>query len=69
MAAIPGGQVPILEVNGVVLQQSVTIAHYAARRAGLCGSNDLEAAQAEMVAQILHENVNRREIVIDYISQ
>ena len=45
---MPFGQVPILEVDGKVLSQSITIARYLARQHGLAGKNDWEQAQADM---------------------
>ena len=41
---------PLLEVDGEVLAQSMTIARFAARECGLAGSNSLAAAKADMAA-------------------
>ncbi|EGZ23684.1 hypothetical protein PHYSODRAFT_353862 [Phytophthora sojae] len=45
---LPFGQVPILEVDGVVYAQSMAIARYAAKIAGLYPSNAVEALKADM---------------------
>merc|ERR1711962_785031 len=44
------GQLPILSWDGVELAQSMAIARFVARRAGLAGRTDLEFVQADMVA-------------------
>jgi len=45
----PLGQVPVLEYNGEVLSQSITIARFLAKEFGLAGKTNLEQAQADMV--------------------
>merc|ERR1711971_1076119 len=49
-AATTFGQIPVLRWDGVELAQSMAIVRFVARRAGLAGKNDLEFAQADMVA-------------------
>merc|ERR1712184_234620 len=44
------GQLPMLQWDGVELAQSMAIARFVARRAGLAGKTDLEFVQADMVA-------------------
>merc|ERR1712038_436920 len=44
------GQLPMLSWDGVELAQSMAIARFVARRAGLAGRTDLEFVQADMVA-------------------
>merc|ERR1712062_238199 len=44
------GQLPMLFWDGVELAQSMAIARFVARRAGLAGRTDLEFVQADMVA-------------------
>ena len=46
---MPGGQMPVLEVDGIQLSQSRTIARYLANKYKLTGSTALEQAQADMV--------------------
>jgi len=43
------GQVPILEMNGVHLAQTQTIARFLARKFNLTGANDWEAAKCDEV--------------------
>jgi len=45
----PFGQLPILEVDGVKLGQSNTIARFLARRFNLAGKTDVEQARADML--------------------
>ena len=56
----PFGQIPILEYDGVVLAQSVTIARFLAKKAGLAGRNELENAQADMVVDHVHDLMNSK---------
>jgi len=46
---LPYGQVPILEVNGEVIGQSIAISRYIARRYGFYGSTPEEGAKADML--------------------
>ena len=47
------GQLPLLEVEGQTLAQSLTIARYLARQHGLAGNTDIAAAEADMVIDSL----------------
>ena len=46
---MPLGQVPVLEYNGEVLCQSISIARFLAKEFGLAGKTNLEQAQADMI--------------------
>ena len=46
---MPLGQLPVLEFDGQVLSQSLTIARFLAKEFGLAGKTNLEQAQADMV--------------------
>ena len=46
-ATLPLGQLPILEVDGKTIGQSMAIARYCARRFGLAGKDELESAMAD----------------------
>merc|ERR1712156_1257588 len=48
------GQLPMLSWDGVELAQSMAIARFVARRAGLAGRTDLEFVQADMVLFSFH---------------
>lgn len=40
---MPMGKVPVLEIDGKVLNQSMAIARYLSKKAGLAGSDDWES--------------------------
>ena len=46
-ASLPMGQLPVLEVDGKTIGQSMAIARYCARRFGLAGKDELEGAMAD----------------------
>ena len=46
-ASLPMGQLPILEVDGKTIGQSMTIARFCGRRFGLAGKDELEGALAD----------------------
>jgi glutathione S-transferase len=48
-ATTPWGTLPVLEVDGRPIGQSMTIARYVAREAGLAGSNSVEQALIDSV--------------------
>ncbi|TMW63435.1 hypothetical protein Poli38472_002376 [Pythium oligandrum] len=52
---LPLGQVPIIEMGGKTYPQSMAIARYAARIAGLYPTDDLEALNVEVVLETLVE--------------
>merc|ERR1711892_934545 len=54
----PLGQLPVLEMDGQTLGQSMTIARYLARRFGLAGKNDLDAAEADQAVDAVTDLVN-----------
>merc|ERR1712127_878081 len=45
--SVPMGQVPFMEVDGKMICQSMAIARYCAKKYGLAGATDLEAALAD----------------------
>lgn len=51
---MPFGQMPILELNGKIANQSIAIARYAAKQAKLVGDNDWENLEIDSVV----DNVN-----------
>ena len=47
----PFGGLPILEVDGRIIGQSLAIARYVARECGLAGSNSIDTAVADSIAE------------------
>ena len=56
--AMPGGQMPALEVDGVKLGQSMTIARFLANKFNLAGSTPMEKAQADMIVDCVTDFFN-----------
>jgi len=54
-AGTPFGQLPILEVDGVMLCQSNACARLVARRHNLAGQSELEQAQVDMIVDCLED--------------
>lgn len=52
---MPFGQMPVLEVDGIRVHQSVAIARYVAKRVGLAGSNDWESLQIDIVVDTFND--------------
>lgn len=52
---VPMGQLPVLEVDGVLLCQSQAIARYLAKQFGFNGKTDLEAAQIDSVVGCIED--------------
>lgn len=52
---MPMGQMPVLDVDGQRVHQSMSIARYAARRAGLAGSNDWETLLIDVAADTIND--------------
>ena len=52
---MPGGQLPVLELEGLQLTQPITIARYLAHRYNLAGCNSEENARADMIVDCIHE--------------
>jgi len=50
---MPLGQMPVLEVDGIKVNQSFAIARYLAKRFGLAGSNDWESLQVDVAVDTL----------------
>lgn len=54
-AAMPFGQMPILEVDGQRVHQSLAIVRYLGRRVGLAGSNDWESLLIDVVGDTCND--------------
>ena len=53
-SAMPFGVLPVLEVDGEVISESIAICRYIAKTVGLYGETPLEQAQIDMVV----DNIN-----------
>lgn len=53
--ALRFGQVPVLEVDGKTIAQSMSIARFLARRYKLAGKNELEEAEADMIVGFMED--------------
>lgn len=51
----PFGQVPMLEIDGKKINQSVAISRYLAKQYGLAGKNDLEALEIDATVDTIHD--------------
>lgn len=49
------GQMPVLEVDGQRVHQSISIARYLAKRVGLAGSNDWESLQIDSAVDTVND--------------
>ena len=52
---MPGGQLPVLEIDGIKIGQSITIARYLANKFKLAGKTDIEKAQADMILDCIQD--------------
>jgi len=57
-AQTPIGQVPYLEVDGKIINQSITIARFVARETKLYPTDSLEAAQSDAIVDTVNEVLN-----------
>jgi len=57
-SSLPYGQIPLLNYNGKVICQSLTIARFLAAEFGLAGRNNLESAQANEIVDAVADLQN-----------
>lgn len=58
-AATPWGQLPVLEIDGVKVEQSIALARYLAKQFNLDGKDDMERLQADVFVAHLDDLKNR----------
>ncbi|CAF1105124.1 unnamed protein product [Rotaria sordida] len=63
---MPLGQMPVLEIDGFKLPQSMTVARFLARQFHLAGKDNLEQAKAEAVADTATDLLNKFGPIIWY---
>uniref|UniRef100_A0A8C5PBM5 glutathione transferase n=1 Tax=Leptobrachium leishanense TaxID=445787 RepID=A0A8C5PBM5_9ANUR len=56
--SIPYGQLPVLEIDGVTYHQSLAIARYLAKQAGLIGKTDLENARIDAIIDSIDDFIS-----------
>lgn len=54
-STIPFGRIPILEVDGLTLHQSLAIARYLAKNTDLAGKTEMEQCQVDAIADTLDD--------------
>ena len=55
---------PVLEIDGIQLGNSIPIARFLARKYDLVGDNEIEMAQTDMVIDCLHDQLNGRLLLL-----
>ncbi|XP_067684553.1 probable glutathione S-transferase 6 [Haliotis asinina] len=63
---MPFGQVPVLEVDGRMLSESVAITNYLARKFGLYGSTEFETFEVDQVVGITQD---MWKVIVDWIHE
>ncbi|KAI6233737.1 hypothetical protein M3Y99_00889100 [Aphelenchoides fujianensis] len=58
-ASYPNGQVPLLEVDGTPISQSMAIYRFLGRNLGLNGKSELEAAQLDSTAELFRDFIDK----------
>ena len=56
--ALPYGQLPVLEVDGVTICQSMAIARYLANECGLAGSSSIVKPKIDEVVDVINDVQN-----------
>ena len=56
---MPFAELPALEVDGQTIVQSLAIARYIAKKHGLAGKDDMEAAKADMIVDGCADFINK----------
>ena len=56
--SLPFGQLPVLEVDGVTIGQSMAIARYLANEYGIAGTSNMVKAQVDEVVDVINDVQN-----------
>lgn len=52
---MPFGQLPVLEIDGKIVNQSVAISRYLAKKAGLAGKDEWESLLVDVAIDNIYE--------------
>jgi len=52
---MPFAKVPVLEVDGKKIDQSIAISRYLAKQCGLAGKNDWESLEIDSTVDTIHD--------------
>ena len=61
---MPGGQLPVLEIDGEKIGQSITIARFLANKFNLTGKTEIEKAKADMILDCIQDIGNGKDGLI-----
>ena len=61
---MPGGQLPVLEIDGEKIGQSITIARFLANKFHLTGKTEIEKAKADMILDCIQDIGNGKDGLI-----
>lgn len=66
---MPFGQLPVLEIHGKMINQSLAIARYAAKLANISGGNDLENLEIDSIVETLFKLYQSRSelLLLNYV--
>lgn len=65
----PFGKLPVLEMNGNIVNQSIAISRYLAKKAGLVGNDEWESLLIDITVDNINDlRLGKREIIFRPIS-
>ncbi|KAI6214292.1 Glutathione S-transferase-1 [Aphelenchoides besseyi] len=67
-SAYPNGQIPLLEVNGTKVAQSLAIYRYLAKQLNLNGKSDLETFQLDSTAELFRDFIDQSLPYIQFLT-
>ena len=63
ITAFPFGKLPVLEIEGKTVHQSVAICRYLAKKAGIAGSDDWESLQCDIAVDTIGDMRTGEDII------
>lgn len=64
---MPFGKVPVMEIDGKVVNQSVAISRYLAKKAGLAGEDEWEALLIDVAVDNIYEMRQGTYIINEFV--